>query len=542
MIKEKYNNWLNSSVVDEKDKEILKNMNDNEIEESFYKELEFGTAGIRGIMGLGDSKINKYTIGKVTCGLAKYIKANFENGSVVVAYDTRNNSKEFAKTTCLILNNYGIKTYLFDDYSSTPELAFAVKYLNCTNGIVITSSHNSKEYNGYKVYNSKGGQILNDEANKILTEINNIKSLDEITKADINNSYFNIVPEELHNHFLNENIKAISNIDLFNKYADKVKVTYSSLHGVGLEVAEELLNKFNVQYNIVKEQCSYDGNFPYAPEPNPEYIFNYDLGIKYAKEIDSDLIILTDPDADRVGVMYKENNDYKYINGNLLGILFANYVLENSALNNESYMVKSIVTTPMLNKICDINNIKCHEVLTGCKNIAHKKDLLGSNNYLFGYEESLGYMFNIDVNDKNSFSSILVMIEIMCHCLENNITLDEYITKIYEKYGYYLEETLSFVYNGIDGKNIINKYMDDLRNDNIKFNNNYTKYDYLNEIGDNNTNALKYVFDNNSWLMVRPSGTEPKIKIYIGSSSDSFNNSQNKINMLKEEINNIFKN
>lgn len=538
-IKEKYNKWLNSKIISKEDIDILKKMNEEEIIESFYSDLEFGTAGIRGIMGLGDSKINKYTIGKVTLGLARFINKHYKDATVVVAYDTRNNSKEFAKITCLVLNYFKIKTYLFDTYTSTPELAFAVKYLKCTNGIVITSSHNAKIYNGYKVYNSLGGQII-DEVKDISNEIKNVNSLDEVKLAKENNQYFNIVEKCVHDAFIKENLKAISNIELLNKYSKEIKVTYSSLHGVGLETAEELLNKFDFNYNIVKEQCTFDGNFPYAKEPNPEYIFNYDLAIKYAKENNSDLIILTDPDADRVGVMYKNKEEYKYINGNLLGIMFANYISLNSKENNNSYMVKSIVTTPMLNKICKEKNIECYEVLTGCKNIAHKKHELKNKKYLFGYEESLGYMFDINIDDKDGFSSMMVILEIMCYCKENNITMTDYITSIYEKYGYYLEETLSFVYSGIDGKNIINKYMDDLRNDLIIFDENYIKYDYLKEKGENYTNALKYTLNDESTIMIRPSGTEPKIKIYLSVNSNSMDECTKKIEKLKTKINNIF--
>lgn len=537
---QKYMQWLNDEYIKEEDKKILKNMTEDEINLSFNDGLEFGTAGIRGIMGLGSSRINEYTIGKVTVGLANYINNNFTNPSVAVAYDTRNNSDIYAKNVCLILNYYGIKTYLFNEYGSTPELSFAVKYLNCTNGIVITSSHNPKEYNGYKVYNNYGGQIVHPEDDLIINEINNISSFEMIKYASLNNELFNIISDVVHDAFLSENEKTIINKELVNKYSNMVNITYSSLHGVGIKTAEELLSKYNFNYNIVKEQCIYDGNFTTSPEPNPEYIFNYDLAKKYAHENNSDVIILTDPDADRVGVMYKNNNEYEYINGNLLGVLFANYIIDNKESKDNSYIVKSIVTTPMINKICTSNNVKCYEVLTGCKNIAKKREEL-KNNYLFGYEESLGYMFDINVNDKNGFSSMLSILEIVCYCKSENITLGDYINKIYEKYGYYLEETLSFVYKDLDGKDIINQYMEDFRSDKIRFeNNNYIKQDYLDETGDLNTNALKYVFNDKSWIILRPSGTEPKIKVYLGVVKNSMSEAKNHLNNIKTEINKIF--
>lgn len=542
---EKYNEWLNDESIANEDKKILRNMSKEEIESSFYDDLEFGTAGIRGIMGLGTNRINKYTIGKVTVGLSNYLNKYKENPSIVIAYDTRNNSKDFAIDTALILNYYGIKTYLFDDVRSTPELAFAVKYLNCTGGIVITSSHNPKEYNGYKVYNSKGGQIVPPEDKLIINEVNSLSSFKSLRKAPLNNELFNIIGEDVDHAFMNENEKTIINKKLIEEYSKNVKITYSSLHGVGLKPVKELLNKYNIIYNLVDEQCTYDGNFKYAPEPNPEYKKNYKLAIRYAKKIDSDIIIETDPDADRIGVMVKDNNnDYKLLNGNIIGIIFAYYILNNSKNIDNSYMIRSIVSTPMLDNMATKYNVHVEEVLTGCKNIASKKEELinNDNKYLFGFEESLGYMFNIDINDKNSISSILILIEILCYCKSLNISLNDYIINIYEEFGYYLEETLSFTFTDIYGRKKISKYMDDFRNDLITFKNkNYEKNDYINEIGNLKTNALKYIFNDKSWIILRPSGTEPKIKIYFGVVENSLNKAKIKLENIKIEINNIFK-
>lgn len=535
-----YNKWLNDGSIKDEDKEILKNMSNEEINNSFYDELSFGTAGIRGVMGLGSNKINEYTIGKVTVGLSNYLNKTYNNPSVVIAYDTRNNSKEFAISTALILNNYGIKTYIFNEVTSTPELSFSIKYLNCNSGIVITSSHNSKIYNGYKIYNSLGGQIVAPEDELITNEINNIKSFELIKKAPLNNELFNYVDADVHNAFLNENIKALVNKNLIDQNKDKIKITYSSVHGVGLKTAEELFKIFNINnYNIVKEQCTYDGNFPTAPEPNPEYINNFDLGIKYAKENDSDIILMTDPDADRLGVMYKDNNEYKYIDGDLLGAIFAYYLLSNKDIKPNSYMVRSIVTTPFIDKMGLDKNIEVYEVLTGCKNIANKRNNLKDKNYFFGYEESLGYMFDINVNDKNGFSSMLVFIEILCYCKQNNITIGEYIDSIFKKYGYFLKETVSYVCSSSNYKEIISDLINKLRNNEIKLDGNYVIKDYLNEVGECKTNALKYTFNDDSWLIIRPSGTEPKIKIYIGASENNYNSSLNKINLLKEKISKI---
>lgn len=541
---DKYNEWLTNKFITEEDKEILKNMTEEDIKESFNNDLEFGTAGIRGVMGLGSSKMNKYTIGKVTVGLSNYLNKTYEDPKVVIAYDTRNNSKEFALDTALILNYYGIKTYLFKEVTSTPELAFSVKHLKCNAGIVITSSHNAKIYNGYKVYNSLGGQIVHPEDELIINEVNNVESFESIKKAPLNNELFNYTDDSVHNEFIKENKKVIINQDLINKHNKDIKITYSSLHGVGLKTTEEILNNLGfTNYSIVKDQCTYDGNFPTAPEPNPEYIENYDLAIENAKENNSDIILMTDPDADRLGVMYKNNNgEYELINGDFLGAIFAYYIVNNSNIKDNSYMIRSIVTSPLIDKIAESKNISVYEVLTGCKNIAHKRyieDTKG-NNYLFGYEESLGYVFNIKVDDKNGFSSMICILEIMCYLKENNISLEDYINEIYTKHGYSLKETLNFTIKNINYKNIINNLMNNFRNKTIDLNDkNYILKDYLNEVGDNNTNALKYMYSDSSWIMIRPSGTEPKIKVYIGTNKDSKEESINKLNIIKNEINSI---
>ena len=542
-ILENYNKWLDDENISLADKKILKNMSNEEIENAFNEELSFGTAGIRGKMGLGTNKINKYTIGKITVGLAKYINNNYKNGSVVIAYDTRNNSKKFASDTALILNYYGIKTYLFKDYTSTPELSFAVKYLNCNIGIVITSSHNTKEYNGYKVYNHLGGQIVALECENIIKCINDIDSFKSIKKAPLNNELFNYVDETEHISFLKENKKVIINENLIKKYSKNIKITYSSLHGVGLKTVEELFNDLNINYNVVKEQCTYDGNFPTIDIPNPEFIDTFKLAIKYAKESDSDIILLTDPDADRLGVMYKDNNEYKIINGDLLGSLFAYYIVNNTNINNNSYMIRSIVTSNLIDKISNDYNIDIYEVLTGCKNIANKKEQLKDKNYIFGYEESLGYMFNIDINDKNGFSSLLCMTEILCYCKDNNISIKDYIDSIYKKYGYVYKSTLNFTFDDINYKEKINNLMEMFRNKKIGIkNDDYKIIDYISEVGELKTNAIKYIFKDDSYILIRPSGTEPKIKIYIVVCEKSDLLAQNKINEFQKNINLVIKN
>ena len=516
----KYLEWLNGNFTSESDKAALKSMSEKEIEEAFSTDLKFGTAGIRGIMGLGTNRINIYTISKVTEGLSNYLNKTYSNPKVVIAYDTRKNSKEFAETTALILNYNNIETYIYPEIASTPELSFAVTYLKCEAGIVITSSHNASIYNGYKVYNRYGSQIVNPEDLMILDEINKVNDYSLIKKAEIGNSLYHVLDDKIRNAFFKEILSVTINNNALVMNSKNVRITYTSLHGTGMKIAPKIFDLFNVKVNYVKEQITEDSEFTYAKEPNPEYIDNYELAIKYAKENDSDVIIASDPDSDRLGVMIKTPNGYELLNGNIVGILFANYILSNTKEINNKYIVRSIVTSNMIDKIASYSNVNIKEVLTGCKNIAEVRNK-DKDNYLFGYEESLGYMFNINVNDKNCFSSIVCLIEIISYLKSNNKTIYEYIIELYQKYGYYYENTKSITFDGIDGMSKMNDIMNKLRNNNLF--NEKEKIDYLNRDDRLKTNCLKFIIDDNSYFMVRPSGTEPKIKIYFIVNSSSMN-------------------
>ena len=511
-ILEKYNEWLNSDFISEEDRKILEDMTDEEIEDAFSKTLEFGTAGIRGIMGVGTNRMNEYNIGKVTLGLANYLNKHYPNPTVVIGYDNRLNSREFAFLTALVLNNEGIKTYIFKDITSTPDVSFAVKYLKTTSGIVITSSHNSKEYNGYKVYNNKGGQIVPPEDDLIIKEINSIPTYNIVEKAPLNNPLFNYLDKTIDEEFNKENEKVIINKDLIDNYASKLKITYTSLHGTGIKVMPFIFEKFGIRYNLVNEQCKVDPEFTYAPEPNPEYEFNYDLAKKYAKDLDSDIILASDPDSDRMGLLYKSDNEYKMLTGNQIGTIFTYYLLNNLKIVKNNYIVRSIVSTSIVDKIADYYNAKVIEVLTGCKNIAKVKEN-DPENYLFGFEESLGYMFDINIGDKNSFSASIFMIEILCYLKSNDMTLEDYLEEIYNKFGYNITKTDSITYEGINGKEKMNQIMDNLRNSNIF--NELEKIDYSTRDDDLKTNAIKFIMNDNEYFIVRPSGTEPKIKLYF---------------------------
>ena len=530
MYKEEYNKWL--EFVSPEDKEILLNMNEEEIKDSFTGKLSFGTAGIRGIMGLGPNRLNIYNIGMIMMGYSKYLLKKNDRPAVVIGYDTRNNSYKFAIECALVLNANGIKTYLFKEVASTPLVSYATKKMNLDGGIVITSSHNEYIYNGLKIYNLFGGQLMPLEANLVLEEVTNIPDYKSVKKAPLNNELFDYVNDLVIYEFNDENEKVFINKDLVKEYSKELRITYTSLHGVGIYTVPNIFDKYNIKYNLVSEQCVIDPMFTYAKKPNPEILDNWNLPIEYAKKNNSYVIIATDPDSDRVGLMVKNNDEYEYIDGNTIGILFLYYIINNKEFYKK-YVVKSIVTTDLVNKICREHHIRLKEVLTGCKNIADVK-INDPDNYLFGYEESLGYMFNIDVNDKNSFSSINMIIEILCYCKKNNMTIIDYLNEIYTKYGYYANKTLDIKTNTKDD---VDRIMNKLR-DNKLFE--YSlKIDYLKE-KENNTNALKFIINDNEYFMVRPSGTEPKIKIYYIVNDISYFDAQNRLNSLVNRMNQIF--
>ena len=530
--KEKYEEWLNSSFLTKDEKEELRNMSENEIKESFSLDLSFGTAGIRGKMGLGTSLMNKYTISKVTQGLANYLNKRVKNASVVIAYDTRHNSKKFAKSTALILNYNGIKTFIYPEVASTPELSYAITKLKCDMGIVITSSHNAAIYNGYKVYNNKGGQIVYPEDKEIIEEVNNITDISLIKEAKSGNDLYNLLSSDIRNAFIEEIEKVIINKDVIKNYSKELRITYTPLHGTGIRIAPKIFNKYKVKVNYVKEQFTEDPDFTYAKEPNPEYIQNYDLAKKYALENDSDVIIASDPDADRLGLMIKSNTGYQLLNGNIIGTLFTYYLLDNYKGDNK-YIVRSYVTSNMVDKIASHYKYSIKETLTGCKYIA---DLRNNNEgFIFGFEESLGYMFNIKVNDKNSFSSIVFLIEILNYIKSINLTIYEYICQMYQKFGFYNQKTISLTYEGLSGMEKMKDIMDKLRTKNLF--NEKEKIDYLNRKDSLKSNALKFILNENDYFMVRPSGTEPKIKIYIIVSSSSMNKSKERLKEIEKDIN-----
>lgn len=524
-----YLKWLNGDFVSKEDKEILSNMTDEEIEESFNEELVFGTAGIRGIMGLGISRLNKYTIGKVTLGLANYLNKKYKDPVVVIGYDTRNNSREFAFLTASVLNYNGIKTYIFKDIASTPCVSFSTSYLKANAGIVITASHNKKEYNGYKVYSSTGGQIVSPMDKDILKEIN-LVDYSDVKEAPISNPLFKYIDKEVIDMFNKENEKVIINRDLIDKYAKDIKITYTSLHGTGIRVVPFILEKFGIRYNLVNEQCKIDSDFTFAPSPNPEIEENFVLGKDYARDLKSDVILSTDPDSDRMGILYKDGSDYKVLNGNMIGCMFAYYLFNNIKIVKGNYVVRSFVTTNLLDKIADYYQADVVECLTGCKNIAKIK-VNDPDNFLLGFEESLGYMFNLNINDKNGFSSTIFFIEILCYLKSKDMTISDYLEEIYSKFGYYEHKTMSIYFDNLKDRE---EFMDKLRNNNI-FKAKET-IDYL-KSRELKSNTLKFILSDKEYIMIRPSGTEPKLKVYLIVNDTSLERVNNRLDLLIDKVN-----
>lgn len=526
MYKENYEKWL--EFVSPEDKEIMLDMSEEEKKDAFSETLSFGTAGIRGIMGIGTNRLNIYNIGMIMKGYAEYLNNMNHNAAVVIGYDTRNNSYKFAMECALVLNAYGIRTYMFNDIASTPLVSYAVNYLNVEGGIVITSSHNEYIYNGLKIYNLFGGQLSPEETADLTPYINDVTDYKSVLKAPLNNDKFSIVDEIIYEGFDKENEKVFINKELLNEYGKDIRITYTSLHGTGINVVPNILEKYNIKYNLVGEQCVIDPLFTYAPKPNPEILDNFELPKEYAYKNNSDAIIATDPDSDRVGILYKEGNEYIPLNGNMIGVIFLYYLINNSDYYKK-HVVRSIVTTDLVDKICKEHHIRVKEVLTGCKNIAKEK--IDDPEYFFGFEESLGYMFNINVNDKNGFSSINMFLEILCYLKKNNMTVGDYINEIFTKYGYYSFKTIDVMPKD-KGRFMVKLSTENLINCNKKI-------DYLKE-KENQTNALKFIINDNEYLMIRPSGTENKIKVYYFVWDTTKELSQNRLETLINITSEIF--
>lgn len=518
-IHEKYEYWL---TFDDNTKNELESITDKkEIEDRFYKDLEFGTGGLRGIMGAGANRMNKYTVGKATKGLCEYLKNEFAGEkSVVIAYDSRNNSKAFAECAAEVLCYNGIKTFLFEEIMPTPVLSFSVRYLNCNAGIVITASHNPKEYNGYKVYDKYGCQLVPQYADKVISYINNVKDIKSVKHMNLNmalsNGYLTYIGDEVLNSYISE----VEKMAVYKEASD-LKIVYTPLHGTGNIPVRKVLSDMSFDVSVVKEQAVADGNFTTVRSPNPEEKDALNMALEQAKRANADLVIGTDPDCDRVGVGVLHNGEYTLLTGNQTGALLVDFYLKfkKQSLNPKSTLVKTIVTNDLGAEIARKNGLNVVETLTGFKYIGDqiaKYEKIGENEFLIGYEESYGYLVGTYARDKDAVVASMLICEMAAYYKKNKMTLVDALNVLYSEYGFYLDALDSFVLKGKDGASRIKNIMSYFRaNKATVFPNITDVKDYSTGIGDlPKSNVLKFFLKGGSWIAVRPSGTEPKLKMY----------------------------
>ena len=518
-IHEKYEYWL---TFDDNTKNELESITDKkEIEDRFYKDLEFGTGGLRGIMGAGANRMNKYTVGKATKGLCEYLKNEFAGErSVVIAYDSRNNSKAFAECAAEVLCYNGIKTFLFEEIMPTPVLSFSVRYLNCNAGIVITASHNPKEYNGYKVYDKYGCQLVPQYADKVISYINNVKDIKSVKHMNLNmalsNGYLTYIGDEVLNSYISE----VEKMAVYKEASD-LKIVYTPLHGTGNIPVRKVLSDMSFDVSVVKEQAVADGNFTTVRSPNPEEKDALNMALEQAKRANADLVIGTDPDCDRVGVGVLHNGEYTLLTGNQTGALLVDFYLKfkKQSLNPKTTLVKTIVTNDLGAEIARKNGLNVVETLTGFKyngDQITKYEKTGENEFLIGYEESYGYLVGTYARDKDAVIASMLICEMAAYYKKNKMTLVDALNVLYSEYGFYLDALDSFVLKGKDGASRIKNIMSYFRaNKATVFPNITDVKDYSTGIGDlPKSNVLKFFLKGGSWIAVRPSGTEPKLKMY----------------------------
>ena len=566
---EEYKKWCESPDFDEETKKELSEIKDNEkeIEDRFYKELEFGTAGLRGVIGAGTNRMNKYTVGKATQGLANYIKEQgTQDKGVAISYDSRRMSKEFSLQTALILNANGIKTYLFENLRPVPELSFAVRELKCTAGVMITASHNPPKYNGYKVYWDDGAQIVAPRDKDIIAKVRAVaeySEIKEISKEEaIEKGLFNIVGTEMDDKYINTLKSLILNPEIVKEQGKNLKVVYTPLHGTGNTVAERLLKEIGIQnLYVVPEQKEPDGNFPTVDYPNPEDKKAFKLALELAKKVDADVVLATDPDADRLGIYAKDTKTGEYMTytGNMSALLIAEYRIsqmkEKGMLPEKGMFITTIVSSDLAKAIASNYGLECFEVLTGFKNIGaimkREEEKTDGDKYVFGFEESYGCLIGDYARDKDGIAAVMALCEAACYYRANNETLWDQMNNIYKKYGFYKEDQVSIVLEGAEGAEKIKEMMTEMRNKDVENIGNYrvltfkdVDNDYVKDMttgaesktGLPKSNVLYYQLENNAWCCVRPSGTEPKIKLYFGVKGKDEEDAINSLETLKDAM------
>ena len=570
---EEYKKWCESSEFDEETKKELLAIKDDEkeIEDRFYKELEFGTAGLRGVIGAGTNRMNQYTVGKATQGLANYIlEQGTENKGVAISYDSRKMSKEFSMQTALILCANGIKTYLFESLRPVPELSFAIRELKCTAGIMITASHNPPKYNGYKVYWDDGAQIVSPRDKDIIAKVRLVESFSEIKQISEeeakNKGLLNFVGTEMDDKYIEKLKSLILNPEIVKEQGKKLKVVYTPLHGTGNMVAERLLKEIGIEnLYVVPEQKEPDGNFPTVDYPNPEDPKAFKLALKLAKKVDADVVLATDPDADRLGIFAKDTKtgEYKNYTGNMSALLIAEYRIsqmhEKGILPKNGMMITTIVSSNLTKAIGEYYGLEVFEVLTGFKNIGavmRKAEENKDKEYVFGFEESYGCLIGDYARDKDGIAAVMALCEAACYYQSKGMTLWDQMIAIYEKYGYYKETQVSIVREGAEGAEEIKQIMTNTRNKDIEKIGDYKVLtfkdidkDYVKNMitgeesksGLPKSNVLYYELEDNNWCCIRPSGTEPKIKLYMGVKGKTDEEASKKLEDLKQAMLDVVK-
>ena len=568
-----YQNWLESPDFDEETKNELKSIKDDEkeIEDRFYKELEFGTAGLRGVIGAGTNRMNKYTVGKATQGLANYIlEQGTQDKGVAISYDSRKMSKEFSTQTALILNANGIKTYLFENLRPVPELSFAVRNLGCTAGVMITASHNPPKYNGYKVYWDDGSQIVSPRDKYIIEKVRAVENYTEIKETTREEAekqgLFNIVDTSMDDKYLSVLKSKILNPEIVKEQGKDIKVVYTPLHGTGNTVAERLLNEIGLKnVYVVPEQKDPDGNFPTVSYPNPEDKKAFKLALELGEKVDADVVLATDPDADRLGIFAKDAKTGKYMEytGNMSALLIAEYRIEQmkekGILPANGMFITTVVSSELAKAIAKNYNLECIEVLTGFKNIGavmKKAEENKDKTYVFGFEESYGCLIGDYARDKDGIAAVMALCEAACYYRAHGKTLWDAMEDIYKKYGYYKETQVSIVMEGAEGAEKIKEMMTNMRNTPVEKIGNSKVLVFkdiekdivkdmqtgeISKTGLPKSNVLYYALENDSWCCVRPSGTEPKIKLYMGVKGTSDEDAANKLEELKNAMTAIVK-
>ncbi|MDD2191940.1 MAG: phospho-sugar mutase [Bacteroidales bacterium] len=543
--------WLSSKAIDQNTKDVINDMmakNIEEFNESFYRNLEFGTGGLRGIMGIGTNRMNQYTVAMATQGFVNYIIKSNPNKQIktVISFDNRNNSKEFAQITARVMAANGFKVSLFKELRPTPVLSFAVRHLNCDAGVMVTASHNPKEYNGYKAYWNDGGQLVSPHDDLVIEEVIKISDYSQVKIQD-NDNNITIIDNTFDNIYFDELLKLSLNPEIIKKHSD-IKICYTSLHGTGITMVPKALDLFGFKnIHIVKEQAVVDGNFPTAKSPNPEERSAMELGLKLAKEIDADVLLATDPDADRVGIAVKDQSgDFILINGNQTATVLTYYILkqlkEQGKLKGNEYTIKTIVTSELIKKVSESFGVKNYDVFTGFKFIADRiLSLEGKEKYICGGEESYGFSIGDFVRDKDAISGCCLIAEVCAWAKEEGKTFFDILLDIYLEYGFYKEDLLSITKKGISGAEEIKEMMHAFRENppktliglevvKIKDYQKQITIDIKTKEEDKlkfpKSNVLQFFLEDGSKISVRPSGTEPKIKFYFGVF--------NKLNSIKE--------